>query len=253
MESGLTITSIHTVFEGEFNPGQLRNHGRRCDAFVYYYYGEADYCFAHNTMHVGDQGMFYLAKGSDYTINVHKRTKFICIDFDFNKGEISPGGCLFKDISPTVSHDFSNFFHLWLQKSPYGLPKAYSILYRIYYEALKAEHKQYAKRNQTFATITAYILEHYTDPALSVADMAAHAGISEVHLRRLFQAGGNGTPIAYLHWVRLEKAKNMLRSSNYSIAEIAQAVGYEDPYYFSRLFREKIGSTPSQYRKENKA
>ena len=49
----------------------------------------------------------------------------------------------------------------------------------------------------------------------------------------------------------VSQAKNMLITSNYSISEIAISVGYSDPYYFSRVFKQEIGIAPSEYKKRN--
>lgn len=92
-------------------------------------------------------------------------------------------------------------------------------------------------------------MENYTDPELSVQAIAVHAGISEVHLRRIFKSALNTTPTRYINYLRLEKAKNMLISSNYTIAEISLSVGFLDQYYFSRLFKKEIGISPSEYKR----
>lgn len=253
MNGTCTIKRIYTVFEGEHNPGRMHNPGRHSDCFVFYDAGEADYLMEGYSFRARAGAAFFLAKGSVYDIQVWQKSKFICIDFDFEETQKERRSQYFSDVSPSLRNDFAKFFHLWVQSSPWQLPHAYSVLYHIYYELVRSENKQYAKSSRLMADVSAYILERYTDPSLSVSDMAAHAGISEVHLRRLFHERYGSSPIGYLHHLRLEKAKNMLRTSNYTVSEVALSVGYPDPYYFSRLFREKTGSTPSQYRKENKA
>ena len=70
-----------------------------------------------------------------------------------------------------------------------------------------------------------------------------------MHLRRIFKSAVNTTPVKYINYLRLEKAKNMLINSNYSVNEIAFSVGFEDAYYFSRLFKKEIGISPSEYKK----
>ena len=58
----------------------------------------------------------------------------------------------------------------------------------------------------------------------------------------------NGT-IKYVHTLRLEEAKQLLESSDEPIEAVAQEAGYEDAAFFGRLFRRKVGVTPTQYRK----
>ena len=57
------------------------------------------------------------------------------------------------------------------------------------------------------------------------------------------------TPMQYVTSIRINKAKELLKNTNYSIQEISGLVGYENPLYFSRIFRKQIGCSPSGYRK----
>ncbi|MBO5347344.1 MAG: helix-turn-helix domain-containing protein, partial [Lachnospiraceae bacterium] len=52
---------------------------------------------------------------------------------------------------------------------------------------------------------------------------------------------------------RLSMAKNLLISSNLPISEISEMIGYDNPLYFSRLFKKHTGMTPTEYKKRNKA
>ena len=57
------------------------------------------------------------------------------------------------------------------------------------------------------------------------------------------------SPINYLIRIRLSKAKELLESSKLSVKEISEAVGYKDPYYFSKLYKKYYGKSPSKTRK----
>ena len=56
----------------------------------------------------------------------------------------------------------------------------------------------------------------------------------------------------YITQLRIEDAKQLLKFSNISVTEIAMTVGYTDSNYFTSLFKQKVGITPSKYRKEQK-
>lgn len=58
------------------------------------------------------------------------------------------------------------------------------------------------------------------------------------------------TPMQYITSIRMNKARELLKNTNYSIQEISGLVGYENPLYFSRIFKKQIGCSPSDYRKE---
>lgn len=68
------------------------------------------------------------------------------------------------------------------------------------------------------------------------------------YLSSVFKKQEGISPIDYLLQVRIEKAKQLLQSSELSAAEIASMVGYEDPRYFYKVFKKKTGITPKEYR-----
>ena len=60
------------------------------------------------------------------------------------------------------------------------------------------------------------------------------------------------TPVEYIKNVRLAKAAELLRSPELSVAQVAMEVGFEDPNYFSRQFKQVLGMSPSSFQKENR-
>ncbi|HET8711245.1 MAG TPA: helix-turn-helix domain-containing protein [Spongiibacteraceae bacterium] len=87
----------------------------------------------------------------------------------------------------------------------------------------------------------------YTEP-LNIAEIAHELGISTRSLNRHFKNATGLTPGLYLQQQRLSTARELLRTSNLSIAEVANAVGYTDSDYFCRRFRDTMNQTPSDYR-----
>jgi transcriptional regulator GlxA family with amidase domain len=93
-----------------------------------------------------------------------------------------------------------------------------------------------------------WIAEHYRERA-PVAAMARLSGLAERSFKRRFRQATGLAPLEYVHTLRLEEAKHILETSDRSIEAIAEEVGYEDPGFFGRLFRRKVGITPAQYRR----
>ena len=93
-----------------------------------------------------------------------------------------------------------------------------------------------------------WIAQHYDTPA-PVAGMLQASGLAERTFARRFQQATGLSPLEYVHTLRLEEAKQHLETGDEAIEAIAQAVGYEDAAYFSRLFRRKVGLSPAQYRR----
>lgn len=78
--------------------------------------------------------------------------------------------------------------------------------------------------------------------------IAERFGMSIRTLNRRFKNALGQTPLEYLQEIRIDTAKDLLKTSNLSISEIASKVGYEDTGYFTRLFKRKLATTPNSYR-----
>ncbi len=88
---------------------------------------------------------------------------------------------------------------------------------------------------------------HYKEP-LRMADMAALCHLSQSQMRRLFRSELGMSPIEYKNHRRMDAACNMLRYTYNRISEIADTLGFDNVYIFSRVFRKYMGVSPTQYR-----
>lgn len=93
-----------------------------------------------------------------------------------------------------------------------------------------------------------YIEHHYEEEDISLNQVAASVNISPSHFSTIFSKEMGETFIEYLTNVRMERAKQLLRSSTMKTAEIAYAVGYKDAHYFSYLFKKVQKCTPREFR-----
>lgn len=95
-----------------------------------------------------------------------------------------------------------------------------------------------------------YIKENYAQP-LSMQSICDEIGISQTYLSRLFRKYSDVTFNAYLTQCRIEAAKQMLREKpDLLLYDVAACVGYEDSSYFTKVFRQYTGKTPSQWANE---
>lgn len=99
--------------------------------------------------------------------------------------------------------------------------------------------------------ISATLSALFSDPLQfrSVTDLAEASGYSQGHFRALCYQITGETPAKLLIKARIEQAKKYLRHSDLTIGMIAEALGYEHIYYFSRQFKHATGLTASEYRK----
>ncbi len=101
--------------------------------------------------------------------------------------------------------------------------------------------------NAYFTTASRYIKAHYAEQ-ITVDQVAAHVGISRKYLFAIFKRQLGLSPKEYVTGYRIERAKEFLRDRALSVGNIAYSVGYTDPLNFSKIFKQKTGLSPSEYR-----
>ncbi len=112
-----------------------------------------------------------------------------------------------------------------------------------------AVHSRSASGGQErIRTMMQYINMHFPEK-ISLQDIADSAFISTRDCIRIFNQNLNRTPVEYLTQVRIENARQMLVHSDKSVTEIASACGFFDSSYFTKVFRETSGLTPTAFRK----
>ena len=87
--------------------------------------------------------------------------------------------------------------------------------------------------------------------ARAVADLARDAGYSPDHFARIFRQVLGQSPRDYIVQERVHRAQQLLTESSLNITQIADALGYESVYFFSRQFKQKTGTSPSRYRQRS--
>ncbi len=93
-----------------------------------------------------------------------------------------------------------------------------------------------------------YIHEHYARD-FDIDELAGQVAVSPSYLFRLFKKKMAVTPMHYRNMVRIDKAKLLLADQQLTVDDVAERVGFEDPKYFARVFRDLAGTTPSAYRR----
>ena len=94
------------------------------------------------------------------------------------------------------------------------------------------------------------IAERYMDKTFSLQDICSELYLSTSQFSALFKEGTGHTFVEYLTEVRIDEAKKLLKSTDLRSYEVADRVGYQDPRYFSSLFKKVTGLTTTEYRRQ---
>lgn len=121
--------------------------------------------------------------------------------------------------------------------------KTISILYNIFHELSLELQDSTGILNDA----KKYICKNIGSYELSNESVAEHLGISEVYFRKLFKKN-NITPKQFILDMRLDMAKQLISQTNESVTNISEQCGFSNVYHFCRIFKEKTGYTPLNYR-----
>ena len=99
-------------------------------------------------------------------------------------------------------------------------------------------------------TVVALMHEDCAQP-WTLDDLAARAGLSRTVLAERFRTAMGETPLAYLRTVRMQKAMRILAETSRTLEQVAQAVGYQDAFGFSKVFKRSVGLSPREFRQRD--
>jgi|GEM_PF-413939 len=251
-----SIISVHQVVEGRITKSRypLKQVGRPTDGFIYITNGKMRYRFTDGSVLDAVAGdILLLACGSKYSMELLEgEYTFIFVNFScvHAEGERLNNAVFSMQNARGVQTLFRRMLEKWRLQKPAVKEDTMSILYAIYAEILRVQSAAYiptAKRKHLDLAVQ-YISENFADESLNVDRVAAVAGMSESHFRRIFKSAYHLSPVKYINSIRLNRAKEMIRYSGASFSEIASKTGFANLYYFSRIFKKEIGCTPSEYR-----
>ena len=103
----------------------------------------------------------------------------------------------------------------------------------------------------TFSRVLEYLSDHYIEP-VSLKKLARRFGVDPCYLSRMFPERLSYGFLKYLHTLRVEHAKNLLKSTDWKISDILEKSGFSDQKTFNRVFRELEEMTPSEYRNKQR-
>jgi AraC-like DNA-binding protein len=147
---------------------------------------------------------------------------------------------------PLFESVIKNKYDLIKTGNPLALLKMIQSFYDVFTLVVEQTQKPYSGPVRLSRTL-AYIEEHLTEP-LSLETLAGQEGYSEQYFISVFKRSYGIAPLHYVTQKRIQKAKELIRTTSLPLKEISYRCGYEDPYYFSRIFKKTERVSPKKYR-----
>ncbi len=158
-------------------------------------------------------------------------------------------------VYPTLSHYMSESYGEYLSKDVcYKLPIRANIYLMVtallrYYCGSKDESDRMVYHNVLrMEPVLTYVAEHYCDK-ITVSELADMINVSADYFTKMFRDSIGKTPIEYINGLRVNRAMELLFRTKLSMAEIADEIGFCNPNYFHKIFKQYMDCSPLAYRK----
>ncbi len=243
------IKEIYIALHVTNGAGKTVHHNRPSHGFVLndadsvkdYYFDDGQ------VMRTRENSFFYLPKGSSYRVVDIRIGGCYAINFE---ADISDEPfCVSLRNSDHLLNSFRVACDTWKNQEYIRDVAAMRAVYDAIFQVQKELHRQYVSGDQISVIMPAIeaLDSNFTQNDLSVSSLAALCGVSEVYFRRLFLNRFGVSPKEYMIQKRIDYAKSLLKSGDFSVSEVGVLCGYSDPCHFSREFSRRVGISPKQY------
>lgn len=215
--------------------------------------GESVYRFPDFSLRLSRGEVLYIPKGTRYSYGKtsSEDSRYVLINF---LAESAPGKPEKYRLDGVM--DFEDFCQKLCRQSLLDTPQEQYRTLALFYRALDGicEAEKTAADDDTalqrIAPAVDYLQDHIYDAALRIGELHIFCGLSDTYFRKLFIAHFGISPKQYVLQLRLRRARDILAQGEYStVSQVAKQVGFEDPLYFSKLFRAAYGCTPTAIRR----
>ena len=245
----VVITKIAGAIYVPPNTGRHAHKNRPFHGFVVNESGcVRDYCFSDGSiLHVGENDLFYLPRGSSYDVKHILGGGCYAINFAAEIAD-EPFSINLKS-SEHLKKSFKRACREWQSRTASRDAYAMCALYEAVGFFLDAREPQYlsSMTHERIAPALNLIEQDFSDASLTVERLAALCGMSEVYLRKIFLNRFGVSPKEYILQKRMDYACHLLSSGQFEVCEVARLCGYTEPCHFSREFKKRMGICPKDY------
>ena len=247
----IDFCSYHLKIDSAFSIAWSKNiayaRPRKFDALSFRVKGNATYTHGETTYQVDKNDILFVPAHYDYNIISHKDEDVLVIHFYIENSHFENME-IFTPTNPDVFYKiFIDMINVWRLKPIGYTARLTSLFYKIAEQIeIQTQKRVLASKTKKLQTALDYLQESFSNPETNIESVAKHIGTSTTNIQKIFTTGINITPIKYLNNLRMNYAIGLLKTGYYSIEEIAELSGFNDPKYFSTLYKKKHGVPPSE-------
>jgi len=246
--SDLVITKVHsvsTIYSPQNKKARRENRSRWGVGIKYE--GETVYLSNGKRFLSDANHLILLPRGCSYEWICTKAGHFSVIEFESEASGEEPISFPIKN-SDRILKRFRELEYKRSLRSPLVEMESIRDTYAILLTLAQADAERYVsgEKQSKLTPALEYIHQNYHQP-LTNDLLASQTGLSTVYFRKLFTHLMGVSPMTYVHNLRIEKAKEMLKSDYGTLSDVAQSLGYSSLYDFSRDFKKHTGVAPSKY------
>ena len=223
----------------------MHNSRRNFNALSFRFRADTVLKAGEKEIHLTDHFLSFVPEGLDYS-RFTKHDELIVLHFEGGDRDATEIECFVPRDPKPFAELFRRILECWNQKELGYQHQCAAIFYQIMALCYRENYKEKTNTSRIRASID-FLLEHFRDPDLTIAQIAERSFVSEVYFRKLFRAEYGTSPQKYIIRLRLQYAKELISAGYYSLKEIADLSGYADYKYFSSEFRKYVGVPPSEY------
>jgi AraC-like DNA-binding protein len=193
--------------------------------------------------------LLLLPKGQSYSLRCTESGLFPVVNFELVNSQSFTQMMAFP-----ISHEFplypvyQELEALTKINDPKKRLHKLSLFYQLLSQAIIPNEQEHASpKRRILQPAIDYLENHYDDSGLDNLTLARQSHISEVYFRKLFKEECGLSPKQYIQQLRINKAKELLRSGYLTVSAISEIVGYSGIYHFSKAFKAQTGYSPTEY------
>jgi AraC-like DNA-binding protein len=252
------VPTFHLFHYRDRLPGPTQQeHISLYNDLVYVVKGKVNYVVDHQVIHLTEGDLGYFPKDRLKRAHADPNGSFQCYSliflYDFLEGNPVELPLPMRIKSKSVDSMVTRWEHLreiWTTKQPGYLLQSRAVVMLLIFELLKFSLTKTEPPSDNMSKVKRYIANHYNQ-RLTVDELASLLKLNPVYFGSLFKKNTGLSVKEFINRVRIENAKLLLGKGIFNVSEVAELCGFQDIFYFSKVFKYVTGIPPSEYRRQN--